>query len=284
MVVDDGSGDAGSGPARILYATSSIGFDLTLANGFASLSQTSLASPSARSTLPDPAMSRFELPSVIGAELARALSDEIIFLRLEPGSRMTEEDVCGRYGVSRSPVREALKMLEADGLIVRSARRGVRVAPVSVGDLGEVYACRAVLEGLAAASAARNAGLDAHAELRQLVRALEEAIAARDVAAFFRNNVALTRAVHRLSGNKTLIRIVDGIEKQALRYRYLAHARTHEMLETSLAGHRGVCEAIIAGHPALARRRADRMIRISHAIIARALAAAYPVAAGSDAA
>lgn len=219
---------------------------------------------------------------MIGAELSRALSDEIIFLRLEPGSRVTEEDLCSRYGVSRSPVREALKMLEADGLIVRSARRGVRIAPVNAEDLQEVYACRAALEGLAAASAAKNAGTEAHAELRRLVRALEDAIAARDVEAFFRNNVALTRTVHLHSGNKTLIRIVDGIEKQALRYRYLAHARTHEMLETSLVGHRGVCEAIIAGNAALSRRRADRMIRIAHSVIARALAETYPGATGHD--
>lgn len=247
------------------------------------MSQTLLSSAASLPEFPDPSTEgRFELPSVIGAELARALSDEIIFLRREPGSRVTEEDVCSRYGVSRSPVREALKMLEADGLIVRSARRGVRVAPVSVGDLDEVYSCRAVLEGLAAASAARNTGPEAHTELRRLVRALEDAIGARDVGAFFRNNVALTRAVHLFSGNKTLIRIVDGIEKQALRYRYLAHARSHEMLETSLVGHRGVCEAIIAGNATLARRRADRMIRIAHSVIAQALAEAYPGGAGPD--
>lgn len=227
---------------------------------------------------------RFELPSIIGAELARVLSDEIIFLRLEPGSRVTEDDLCSRYGVSRSPVREALKTLEMDGLIVRSTRRGVRVAPVSATDLKEVYSCRAVLEGLAAENAARNAGPDAHEELRRLIRALDDAIATRDVAAFFQNNVALTRAVHLHSGNNTLIRIVDGIEKQALRYRYLAHTRTHEMLETSLAGHRGVCEAIIAGNAPLARRRADRMIRIAQSVIARALAEAYPGDVGPDAA
>ncbi|TDR90064.1 GntR family transcriptional regulator [Enterovirga rhinocerotis] len=227
-------------------------------------------------------MKRFELPSFIAAELWRVLSDEIIFLRLEPGLRLTEEDICGRYGVSRSPVRETFKMLEADGLIVRSARRGVRVAPVSREDLQEVYSCRAALEGLAAASAARNAGPDAHEELRQLVASLEQALAERDVPAFFERNVAVTRAVHRHSGNKTLVRIVDGIEKQALRYRYIAHTRTHEMLETSFVGHQGVCEAIIAGNAPLARRRADRMIRIAHAVIAKALAEAYPAAPDAE--
>jgi DNA-binding GntR family transcriptional regulator len=247
-----------------------------------SLSRPRLDSTPHVASRPSPAS--FELPSVIGAELARALSDEIVFLRLEPGARLTEEDICSRYGVSRSPVREAFKMLEADGLIVRSARRGVRVAPVSAKDLEEVYACRGALEGLAAAGAARNAGPEAHAELQRLIVALEEALVARDVPAFFERNVAVTRAVHKHSGNNTLIRIVDGIEKQALRYRYIAHTRTYEMLETSFVGHRGVCEAIVAGNPSLARRRADRMIRIAHSVISKALAEAYPGEAGPEAA
>jgi DNA-binding GntR family transcriptional regulator len=218
----------------------------------------------------------FALPTVIAAEVARALSDEIITLRIEPGSRLIEEEVCAKYGVSRSPVREALKSLEANGLIVRSARRGVRVTPISRTDLDEVYACRAALEGLAAAGAARNATPEVDAELAKLVSALERAIKARDVPEFFKHNVALTRAVHRHCGNKTLIRIVEGIEKQALRYRYLAHARTHEMLIVSFEGHREVCEAIAQRDAPVALRRATRMIRNAQAVIARALAEAYP--------
>ena len=70
---------------------------------------------------------KFILPSVIGEELARSLSDAIIFLKYEHGSRVVEEDRCIKYGLSRSPVREALRILEAEGLAVRSARRGARI-------------------------------------------------------------------------------------------------------------------------------------------------------------
>jgi DNA-binding GntR family transcriptional regulator len=225
----------------------------------------------------DPAQAAtFALPTVIGAEVARALSEEIITLRLEPASRLTEEEVCSRYGVSRSPVREAFKTLEADGLIVRSARRGVRVTPISLLDLEEVYACRAALEGLAAAGAARVPDRPIDAELARLIAALDLAIASRNAPEFFKHSVAFTSAIHVHCGNKTLMRMLEGIDKQARRYRYLAHTWTHEMLEVSLQNYREVSEAILLRNAPMAQRRATRMIRRSHAVIARALVEAYP--------
>nr|WP_246736359.1 GntR family transcriptional regulator [Enterovirga sp. DB1703] len=218
----------------------------------------------------------FALPTVIGAELARALSEEIITLRLEPASRLTEEEVCGRYGVSRSPVREAFKALEAEGLIVRSARRGVRVTPISRQDLDEVYTCRAALEGLAAAGAARSADRLIDAELSRLIDALDVAIRSRNAPEFFKHSVGFTSAIHRHCGNKTLRRMLEGIDKQARRYRYLAHTWTHEMLEVSLQNYREVSEAIALRNTSMAQRRATRMIRRAHAVIARALTEAYP--------
>ncbi len=88
--------------------------------------------------------------------LAALLEQEIIFGRLPPSARLTEEEVALRYGVSRSPVREALRLLERDGLVLREARRGIWVAPLSLKDFDEIYACRIELEGLAADGAARS--------------------------------------------------------------------------------------------------------------------------------
>ena len=218
----------------------------------------------------------FALPSVIATEIARVLSDRIIFLELEPGARIIEEELCLQLGVSRSPVREAFRMLEADGLVVRTARRGVRVGPMNRVDLDEVYACRVPLEGLAASEAARTADDAARAGLCGFIDEMDAALAAADVRRFFNRNVAFLRAVHDASGNRTLIRVVAGLEKQSLRYRYLAHRHTHEMLELSLEGFREVCDAIVARKPLLARRRAERLFRRAHGVIARTLAEAYP--------
>jgi DNA-binding GntR family transcriptional regulator len=221
----------------------------------------------------------FSLPSMIAAEITRVVARQITFLKLQPDARVTEEELCAQFGVSRSPVREAFRMLEADGLLVRTARRGVRVAPMNRADLDEVYACRVALEGLAAAEAARSAKDETLAQLTRHLAEMEEALGGNDVERFFERNAAMTRAIHAASGNATLIRIVAGIDQQALRYRYLAHLRTQEMLDLSLEGQREVIAAIVAHKPLQARRRAESLIRRAHGVIARALAEAYP---GSD--
>jgi GntR family transcriptional regulator, rspAB operon transcriptional repressor len=215
----------------------------------------------------------FVLPSVIATEIARILSDRIVFLELVPGTRIMEEEVGASFGVSRSPIREVFRMLEADGLVVRAARRGVSVTPMSRRDLDEVYACRVGLEGLAAAEAARHIDAEGRKQVEGLLAGMRAAFDANDVPTFFQNNVAFTRAIHAASQNQTLVRVVAGIEKQALRYRYLAHLQSQEMLSMTLEGHSGVGEAVLTGKVALARRRAEQLMRRAHGVIARALAA-----------
>lgn len=228
-------------------------------------------SETALSSSPTGRRGGFVLPSVIATEVARVLSDRIVFLELAPGTRILEEEVGASFGVSRSPIREVFRMLEADGLVVRTARRGVSVAPMSRRDLDEVYACRVGLEGLAAAEAARHIDADGRKRLEELITGMRKAYKIKDVPTFFENNVAFTRAVHAASQNRTLIRIAAGIEKQALRYRYLAHLQSKEMLSMTLEGHSGVYEAVLAGKVALARRRGEQLMRRAHDVIARAL-------------
>lgn len=228
---------------------------------------------------PSPVTSeRFIPPSVIATEIARILSDRIVFLELAPGARIHEEEVGANFGVSRSPVREVFRMLEADGLVIRAARKGVSVTPMSRRDLDEVYACRVGLEGLAAAEAARHLDKKARKAIEGNLRGMSKAFKENDVPTFFKNNVAFTRAIYAASQNQTLVRVVAGIERQALRYRYLAHLQSQEMLSMSLEGHTGVADAILAGDANVARRRAEQLMRRAHVVIAKALAeSAYAV-------
>lgn len=222
-----------------------------------------------RSPLPNEG---FIPPSVIATDIARILADRIVFLELAPGARMHEEEVGANFGVSRSPVREVFRMLEADGLVVRTARKGVSVTPMSRRDLDEVYACRIGLEGVAAAEAARRLDKRAKKAIEGTLSRMNKAFDEKDVPTFFKFNVAFMRAVHAASQNQTLIRVVAGIEKQAMRYRYLAHLQSDEMLSMSLEGHTGVAAAVLAGDASLAQRRAEQLMRRSHGVIAKALA------------
>ena len=210
---------------------------------------------------------RFRPSGVLAEELARFLESEIIFCEIAPGARLTEEEISARHGLSRSPVREAFRLLAADGLVVLSARRGIRVTPVSRRDLAEVQGCRIELEGLAAAQAAAHAGAADFAELRAIVEQMAAALAAGDVREYFGRNVAFTTRIHVASGNVTLMRLLNGIGKQALRYRYIAYQKVPDLMRVSLPGNRRILAAIRAREAGRAREITANLIRNSWAAI-----------------
>ena len=195
--------------------------------------------------------------------LADALESAIVFGELPPGNRIIEEDIATRYDVSRSPVRDALRRLQADGLVVRSDHRGARVTPISRSDLDEVYLCRIELEGLAAQMAAKHSGPSSEIEFSEKLAAMRRAYSANDIRAYFMANVGFTDAVHRASGNVTLQRLLKSIGKQALRYRYLAYRTAPELMEISVEGNREIADLILARKGARARRITAQLIERS---------------------
>ena len=195
------------------------------------------------------------LPEGLPQELARGLEDAIVFRDLAPGARLVEEEIATRFAISRSPVREAIRILEARGLVLREARRGSRVTALSRHDLDEVYACRIELEGLAAAAAAGMRGPADRERLDERIEWLAAAREHRDDREFLRASMALSRAIHEASHNRTLIRLLSTLEPQAMRYRFLAYARAAELMDASLEGNRAVAAASPCGRRRHRRRR-----------------------------
>jgi GntR family transcriptional regulator, rspAB operon transcriptional repressor len=195
--------------------------------------------------------------------LAEALESAIVFGELAPGGRIIEEEIAARYDVSRSPVRDALRRLETDGLVVRMDHRGARVSPISRLDLDEVYLCRIELEGLAAQQAAKRWQAPADRGFSDQLTAMRRAFNANNVKGYFLANVAFTDAVHRASGNATLQRLLKSISKQALRYRYLAYRTEPKLMRMSIEGNRDIAELILARKGARARRITAQLIEDS---------------------
>lgn len=195
--------------------------------------------------------------------LADALESAIVFGELAPGNRIIEEEVATRYDVSRSPVRDALRRLQADGLVVRSDHRGARVTPISRSDLDEVYVCRIELEGLAAQMAARNWRPPSEIEFAEKLAAMRRAYKANDIRAYFVANVGFTDAIHRASRNVTLQRLLKSIGKQALRYRYLAYRTAPRLMGISVEGNREIADLVLARKGAQARRITAQLIERS---------------------
>ncbi|WP_270936235.1 GntR family transcriptional regulator [Falsiroseomonas oryzae] len=213
-----------------------------------------------------------QIPEIIAAQVARHLEEQIVFGELAPNTRLVEEDIVRRYGVSRSPVREALRLLEQEGLAVRETRRGASVSAIGLRDLDEIYACRLNLEGLAAEEAAKKRADADVVLLRAELDALVAAGEAGEVRAYFRHNVAMTDRIHAMSGNGTLRRLLGSIGKAALRYRYLVYHRAPEMIRVSVDGNRAIVEAIAQQNARSARAMTEDLLLKSWDVIRRHLA------------
>jgi len=215
----------------------------------------------------DGAASEFRVPDIIAKDLARHLEDQIIFGELAPNTRLVEEEIVQRYNVSRSPVREALRALEQEGLATRESRRGVWVSPLGLEDLEEVYSCRIVLEGLATELAAQNHSDRDMIAIRSTYEALAATRANGDLREFFRHNLALSGHIHSAANNRTLKRLLGSIGKQSLRYRYLAYSHAPEMTIASVDGNREIINAIEKGNARHARILMEDLIQRSWTVI-----------------
>lgn len=127
-----------------------------------------------------------------------------------PGDRLVEAELAERFGVSRTPIREALQRLETQGVLARDGRSLV-VASLNHDQLGELYVVRAELEGLAARLAAQHAAPEEIRVLRELLRKDREFIARPDLLA--RANKRFHRQIHMASHNRYLIQQLDMVHR-----------------------------------------------------------------------
>ncbi|MBE9605842.1 GntR family transcriptional regulator [Acetobacteraceae bacterium H6797] len=201
------------------------------------------------------------LPASLPAAIARRLEQEVITLVHAPGAWLREEEVSARFGVSRSPVREAMRVMEADGLLLRHPRRGTQVPPMTRADLDAISACRLPLEGLASAGAAAHASPSAIARLREKAAAMAAAEKAEDAAAAFAANVAITDTLHAECGNPVLTRLLSGLDKLAMRYRYASYRHLPEVLHQAVEANLALAEAIASRDPQGAQRLTEGLIR-----------------------
>lgn len=133
---------------------------------------------------------------------------------LAPGMRLVEDPLASRLGVSRAPVRDALRRLQADGLVVSHARRGKVVATLSAKDASEVYSLRSTLEAMAIRQAIARAPDGLVRGLEAIVRDMKEASRQRDLVALSALDVQFHDSVSRASGHSRLIKALDGMHDQ----------------------------------------------------------------------
>ena len=212
---------------------------------------------------------RFEDPSAFAApdslpqQLERHIQRDIIRLRLAPGTKLVEEDLCRTYGVSRSPIREALSGIEAGGLAIRRPRRGVYVTPMTARNLDELYDCRVWLEGRAAFHAATNHTDAQLASMRGLLKQMADARRGANGERMFEANVQLTDILHQASDSQVLQSQLAQLDRQALRYRYYCYLKDSQILEDDLQANVRLVDQIEAGDGEAAQATTQTLVRHS---------------------
>ena len=165
----------------------------------------------------DQAVTPLEVPSVEDA-VYRALRSEIGRLEMAPGQRLRLEALAGRFQVSLTPVRHALRRLESEGLVESLPRRGSRVAPLSVEELEEIQALRLGLETFLARHGAEACTPDALAEMGAARREMERAFRAGDLDAYLSSFWSLRDACYRCAGRPRLLRTLEDQRIRVERY------------------------------------------------------------------
>lgn len=168
---------------------------------------------------------------------------------------MTEQGLATEYGVSRTPVREAIHRLEAEGLLERRPYYGITVRQMSPKEIEDIYVVRSELEGLAARLAARTMSDQDQTKLKVLHQRMEEAVASSNIDLLASLNYQFHETVLRSTGNDALDAIMHDIHVRLARLQRTTLGYPGRA-ERALAEHHGIIQALLARDSEKAERLA----------------------------
>lgn len=192
-------------------------------------------------------------PTALYQEVAERLRQRIFAHELTPGTWIDEQKLAEQYGISRTPLREALKVLASEGLVELKPRRGCYVTEISRQDLDDIFPLMALLEGRCAAEAVQRAKPADIKALKNLHEQLEAAAREGRIDAFFEANQEFHRKIQELSGNRWLLSVIQDLRK-VLKLSRLHSLSLEGRLQQSLDEHRGIMAALEAGEGARAEK------------------------------
>lgn len=171
------------------------------------------------------------------------LRDAIINQTLEPGERLMEIQLAEEMGVSRTPVREAIRKLELEGLVIMVPRKGAYVAGISVKDIHEVFEVRAALEGLAASLAAQRITDEELDEMERSLFVESGEIDGNNLRSIVEIDTTFHDLLYKAARNEKLLQMVNNLQEQLQRFRSASLARPGRS-KTALDEHRKILEAL----------------------------------------
>jgi DNA-binding GntR family transcriptional regulator len=185
-------------------------------------------------------------PTALYQEVAERLRQRIFAHELTPGDWIDEQKLAEQYGISRTPLREALKVLASEGLVELKPRRGCYVTEISRQDLDDIFPLMAMLEGRCAGDATRKAQAADIAALNDIHEHLESAARDGRIEAFFEANQEFHLRIQELAGNRWLVSVIQDLRK-VLKMSRLHSLSLEGRLQQSLSEHRAIMAAFMAG-------------------------------------
>lgn len=174
--------------------------------------------------------------------VADMLRDFIMTGKLNEGDKINESELCKTLGISKTPLREALRVLSVEGLIRQVPHRGSFVTKPTVEEIAEMFDVMSLLEGFCAREACVKMSPKDFARLEALHAKLEKSFEKRDQEAYIRINNQYHSFLQKIAGNRTLNQIVDGLRKKILLYRFQS-LNLANRFEHSIREHRDLLEA-----------------------------------------
>lgn len=164
---------------------------------------------------------------------------------LPPGDKVPEKELCERFGVSRTPLREALKVLASEGLVALTPNRGATIADLTLDDLEQAFPVMGALEALSGELACANITERELAAIRRVHEKMVAHYEARELAPYFRNNQKIHELILAAARNRTLSSLYRSLEGRIRQARYLANMSTTRWTQ-AVREHEQILEALEA--------------------------------------
>lgn len=171
------------------------------------------------------------------------LRQAILRGELKPGERLMEIQLANKLGVSRTPIREAIRKLELEGLVLMIPRKGAEVADITEKSLCDVLEVRRALEELAVKLTCDKITDEEIVELKEAAHEFKETLECGDVTEFAEADVRFHDIIYRITDNERLIQLLYNLREQMYRYR-VEHLKRKELHEILLAEHDKIVETI----------------------------------------
>ena len=180
------------------------------------------------------------------------LREAILRGELKPGERLMEIQLANKLGVSRTPIREAIRKLELEGLVLMIPRKGAEVAQITEKSLRDVLEVRRALENLAVQLACLRMSPQTVADLKAAARAFEEILGGEDVTAVAEADVAFHDVIYMATDNQRLISLLNNLREQMYRYR-VEYLKNNDVYEQLVEEHELLIQAVIKHDKAQAK-------------------------------